>query len=302
MSSPACQTRLGLWLLCMMSPGYAASPGIGLATADGSFQSDHSTVWGNATLFDGNLIETRVSSSQLHLTSGVNLRLAADSRARIYKSAMILEKGIGQLESGNYSIKAAGLQVAQDRPGTTARVQVTGSRRIVVAAAKGSVRVTNSHGVLIARLEEGREMSFEPHDQSVATKVSGILTLKNGKFILVDRVTNVTMQLRGDGLETGVGNLVEITGTVDAAAPTVPGASQLIDVISVKHLVNAAETATAAGAAGAAGGAAAGALAGISTGAMEAVVAGVAAAGTVGGLAAAHDLPGQGSRPPPTSR
>src|SRR5579863_6897906 len=119
MSSPTCQTRLGLWLLCMMSPGYAASAGIGLATADGSFLSDHSTVWGNATLFDGNLIETRVSSSQLCLTSGVNLWLAAESRARIYKSAMILEKGIGQLESGDYRIEAAGLQVAQDRPDTT---------------------------------------------------------------------------------------------------------------------------------------------------------------------------------------
>jgi hypothetical protein len=81
-------------------------------------------------------------------------------------------------------------------------------------------------------------MLFEPQEGSATTvtKVSGILALKDGKFIVVDRVTNVTMQLQGTGLEAEVGNLVEITGTVDAAAPTVAGASQLIDVTSIKRL------------------------------------------------------------------
>ena len=294
---------LGVLSLCTVAACFAASPAIGLVVANGSFQLDHSSVRGSATLFDGNVIETNVSSSQLQLNNGVSLRLAAETRARVYESRLVLEKGIGQLESTKYRIEAAGLQVEADKPGARARVQLTGPKRIVVAARDGAVHVSNSDGVLIARLGSGREMSFEPQASgATVTKVSGILALKDGKFILVDRVTNVTMELQGTGLEAEVGKLVEITGTVDAAAPTVPGASQVIDVTSVKRLTKS-ERVAAAGAGTAAGGAAAGAVAGgLSTGAIVAIVGGVAAAGTVGGLAAAHALPGQGSSQTSTSR
>lgn len=305
MSKFARRASLGLLSLCALSTSYAASPAIGLVVANGSFQLDHSSVRGSATLFDGNMIETNVSSSQLQLNNGVSLRLAAETRARVYESRLVLEKGIGQVESPKYRIEAASLQVEADKPGATARVQVTGPNRVVVAARDGAVRVSNSGGVLIARLDSGREMSFEPQEgnATTVTKVSGILALKDGKFVVVDRVTNVTMQLQGTGLEAEVGNLVEITGTVDAAAPTVPGASQLIDVTSIKRLTKGAREAAGAAAAGAAAGGAAGAAAGgLSTGAIVAVVGGVAAAGTIGGLAAAHDLPGQGSGQPSTSR
>lgn len=306
MSRFARRASLGLLWLCALSSSFAASPAIGLVVANGSFQLDHSRVWASATLFDGNVIETNVSSSQLQLNKGVTLRLAAETRARVYESRLVLEKGIGQLESTNYRIEAASLRVEADKPGATARVQLAGPKRVVVAARDGSVRVSNADGVLIARLDSGREMTFEPQENAGAavTKVSGILALKDGKFIVVDRVTNVTMQVQGAGLEAEVGNLVEITGTVDSAAPTVAGASQLIDVTSIKRLTKGARpAAAAAGAAGAAGaGAAAAAAGGLSTGAIVAIVGGVAAAGTLGGLAAADALPGQGGSQPSTSR
>jgi hypothetical protein len=306
MSRFARRAWLGLLSVCAVSASFAATPGIGLVIANGSFQVDHSTVWGSATLFEGNTIETNVSSSQLKLANGVSLRLAAETRARVYQTRLVLEKGIGQLESTKYHIEAASLRIEADKPGGTVRVQLTGPKRVVVAARDGGVRVSNGEGVLIARLDSGREMTFEPQASDPAlTKVSGILAIKDGKFIVVDRTTNVTMQLEGTGLEAEVGNLVEITGTVDPAAPTVAGASQLINVTSVKRLTKGTkEAAAGAGAAGAAGaGAAAGAAAGgLSTGAIVAIVGGVAAAGTLGGLAAAHALPGQGSSPPSTSR
>ena len=250
MSKIARRASLGLMSLCAAAASFAASSAIGLVVADGSFQLDRSSVRGTATLFDGNVIETNVASSRLHLNNGVSLRLAAESRARVYASRLVLEKGIGQLESPNYRVEAASLVVEADKPGATARVQLTGPKRVVVAARDGEVRVSNSDGVLVARLETGREMAFEPQESgaAVATKVSGILALKDGKFIVVDRTTNVTMQLQGTGLEAEVGNLVEITGTVDSAAPTVAGASQIIDVTSVKRLTKSGRAA--AGAAG----------------------------------------------------
>jgi len=293
----------GLLTLGAAATCFAASPAIGLVVANGSFQLDHSSVRGSATLFDGNVIETNVSSSQLQLNNGVSLRLAAQTRARVYETRLVLEKGIGQLESTKYRIEAASLQVEADKPGATARVQMSGPNRVVVAARDGTVHVSNSDGVLIARLDSGHEMTFEPQESGTTTKVSGILALKDGKFIVVDRTTNVTMQVQGTGLEAEVGNLVEITGTVNAATPTVPGASQVIDVTSIKRLTKSKREAAAAVGTGAAGAGAAGAAAGgLSTGAIVAIVGGVAAAGTVGGLAVAHDLPGQGSSQTSSSR
>jgi hypothetical protein len=302
MSRFARRALLGLLTLGAVGTCFAASPAIGLVVANGSFQLDHSSVRGSATLFDGNVIETNVSSSQLQLNNGVTLRLAAQTRARVYETRLVLEKGIGQLESTKYRIEAASLHVEADKPGATARVQMRGPNRVVVAARDGSVHVSNSDGVLIARLNSGHEMTFEPQESGIATKVSGILAIKGGKFIVVDRTTNVTMQVQGTGLEAEVGNLVEITGTVDAEKPTVPGASQVIDVTSVRRLTKSKREAAAAGAGAAGAGTAGAAAGGLSTGAIVAIVGGVAAAGTVGGLAIAHDLPGQGSSQPSTSR
>jgi len=293
----------GLLFFCAVPAGFAGSSSIGMVLTNGSFQLDQSKVWGSATLFDGSTIETNVSSSQLRLNSGVSLRLAAATRARVYESRLVLERGIGQLESSKYRIEASSLRVEAAGPGATARVQLAGEKRVVVAARDGAVRVSNSEGVLIARLDSGHEMTFQPQESgATVTKISGILALKDGKFILIDRVTNVTMQLEGTGLEAEVGNLVEVTGTVDSGGPTVPGASQLINVTSIKRLTKSSHAAAAGAGAGAAGGGAAAAAGGLSTGATVAIVGGVAAAGTLGGLAAAHDLPGQGGSPSSTSR
>jgi len=281
------------------STAFPASPAIGLAVANGSFQLDQSDVRGNATLFAGSTIETNTTPSEIRLTSGVSARLAAESRARVFDSRLILEKGTGRLNSVNYYIEADGLQVMPDKNGGSAEVHLAGPNRVIVAAEKGLVLVNNREGVLIARLDRGREMSFEPQEAGgTVTRASGILAIKNGQFILVDRVTNVTLQLKGPGLDTHVGKLVEITGTVDAGPPTVPGASQLVDVTKISPLV---KSAAAVGGA-AAGGAAAATAGGLSTGAVVAIIGGVAAAGTVGGLAAAQDLPGQGGGKPSTSR
>ncbi|MGA2740327.1 MAG: hypothetical protein ABSG65_23165 [Bryobacteraceae bacterium] len=300
MSYFARRASLGLLSLCALPASFAASPAIGLVVANGSFQLDHSNIWNTATLFDGNVIETNTSSSQLHLNNGVNLRLAAETRARVYDSRLILEKGIGQVESTKYRIEAASLRVEADKPGATALVQLAGPSRVVVGARDGSVRVSNGEGVLIARVDSGREMVFEPQEAGAAelTKVSGILALKDGKFILVDRITNVTMELQGTGLEAEVGNLVEITGKVDSAAPTVAGASQIIDVSNIKRLTKSAGAAGAAGAGAAGAGAGVATAGGLSAGATVAIVGGVAAAGVVGGLAAA----GEFSSKPATSR
>src|SRR5205085_2848729 len=74
-----------------------AAPAIGIVTASGHFNVEGSQVWGNATLFDGAIIETTSASSELVLRNGVKVQLGAASRARIWQSRMVLEKGVARL-------------------------------------------------------------------------------------------------------------------------------------------------------------------------------------------------------------
>src|SRR5687768_18448848 len=77
----------------------AATPAIGMAVANGSFQVDRMRVSGNASLFDGTVIETGSSSSQIQLNTGQRLRLSSETRAQIYRNKLVLESGFGQMET-----------------------------------------------------------------------------------------------------------------------------------------------------------------------------------------------------------
>ena len=180
--------------------------------------------------------------------------------------------------------------------------------------------MTNAGGILVASMETGNSMVFEPQAGAEApTRASGCLLEKGGKFLLAERTTNIVLELQGSDLERQLGNQVEISGRAVPASPGTPAGSQLIKVAGIKLVskggctaiakklgaatvaAGAAAGASAAGTAGAAGAAGAAAGAGIGIGTV-AVIGGVAAAATVGGLAAVGDLPGQGGASPSASR
>ena len=318
--------------LSMVTAGYgspSSALAIGVAITNGSFQVNHARVSGNATLFDGSTIETATAPSQIQLDGGPRLRLAAETRARIYHNKLVLESGFGQLEAApGYEVEARTLHITAASPGTVTRIRLAADRNVVVVAAvQGSLRVRNAAGLLVANVPAGASIDFEPQAAGAAepTSASGCLLQKSGKFLLAEQTTNVILQLEGADLEKQLGNRVAITGIAQKTPATAPGASQLIKVAGVKMLAKGGCTAMAkklgatatvgaaaasasagaggAGAAGAVGAGAAGAAtaAGIGAGAM-AVVGGVAAAATVGGLAATGSLPGQGDTPSSASR
>jgi hypothetical protein len=287
-------------VLCTSIPYLLASgPVIGFAMADGSFQLDRSTIRGNATLLDGSTLETGAAASRLQLNDGVQLKLAPESRARIFAARTVLEQGTGQLQSSSaYNIEALGLRITSAEPNSVAQVRLQAAKTVQVAALTGAVRVTNAAGVVVGNLVAGMSVAFTPQAGSQApTTASGCLLSKGGKLILVDQTTNVTLEVEGSGLAGEVGNQVKVTGSPSSAAPTVSGATQVVTVSTVDRVAKGgcasvakkvgAATGAAAAAAAAAGAASAGTAAGLSTAAIVAIVGGVAAAGTVGGLAAA---------------
>lgn len=226
---------LTLLMLGAASNVPGATPAIGVAVASGGFLLEHARVFGNTTLFDGSLVETSAGASELQLKGGAHVRLAAESRARVYQQRVVLEKGYTQLESSaGYSLEALSLRIAPAGPDTVTRVRLDGDRTVMVAALAGSVRVHNASGLLVAKVESGRAVSLDPQPASALTRVAGCMFRKANKFIVLDRTTNVMVELRGESLEALAGSLVEVSGNALHGTLPADGATQVVRVSSLK--------------------------------------------------------------------
>ena len=305
------QVMISLVLAGCLTLSQADPAAIGTVVAAGNFQLDDAKVSGNATLFEGTTIQTGAAPSEVRLNNGARMSLGAGARGRVYQDRLLLERGESQIQAGGgYLVQARSLKILSEGGASSARIALAGQSKVQVAALTGALRVTNSKGILVARVMPGAAIEFEPQAAGAAapSRLSGCLVMTAGKYLLTDETTNVTAELKGSGLQTQVGNWVEISGAMDPSAQPAADASQSIKVTAVKRLAkgcSAASKAKAAAAAGAAARAGAGAAAGgtgIGIGATVAIVGGVAAAATVGGLAAAEKLPGQGNDTPSASR
>jgi len=232
------QALVSLLVVACLTYGFAAGPAIGIAIATGTFQADHSSVFGNTTLFEGTLIETNVASSRLRLKNGTQMELAADSRATVFGNRLLLEKGLGELAAtANYRIEARSLRVATVGPHAIARVRLEGATKVQVAAVDGPVRVFNKIGLLVANLKPGNSLSFEPQaGQENSFDMTGCLLQKQGKFVLANLEANQVVELRGAELDQHLRNRIRITGMGLPAETPVSGASQVIQVEKVEQV------------------------------------------------------------------
>ncbi|MBI1791872.1 MAG: hypothetical protein HYR60_30465 [Acidobacteria bacterium] len=281
---------VGVLTLAMAAPP-ATGPVLGMVTANGSFTLDSSRVQGNATLFEGNILETGKASSQLHWTNGGRMQLAAESRGIVYRDRLVLERGENL---GNYQVEARTLRIRPEGSEAQARVSLKGPDRVLVAALSGTVRVASAGGVLVANLEAGHALELEPDQGPAAgsSTVTGCLESDSGKYVLQDEASAVRFVLQGGGVAQHVGNRVQVTGT---ATPSSEWAN-LLQVTSLKVL--ARKCGKGAGAKPGAAGGAAGMAAG-----TKAIIAGVIVAGAAtGGAIAAVSGDDGGPTISPSSR
>lgn len=275
---------ISLMLVGILSLGMAASPSVGIALAKGNFRVDHSSVFGNSTLFEGSTVETARASSELHLNSGVRILLGSDSLCRVFRDRLVLEKGQGQVENaGEYRVEALGLRVY---PVSAAHIALRRSGGLRVAALNAPVRVAKADGILIANLNPGVALDLQPQvvGAAVTSQLSGCLRKKDGHFLLTDETSNVTVELLGADLDRDVGNRVSVTGTIDLGVQAAAGASQVLRVISIKVLATGCPAAPAAAAAK-----------GLSPAAKKAIIAGVVVTGAAAGAAVVAT---RGPKPP----
>ncbi len=308
-------------------PGFAAAgaPVMGVAVTSGAFRLNHATVRGNATLFEGALVETGASPARVDLANGARLDLESESAGRILGGHLALERGAVRIARGagfSAAVEARGLTIQPGTGAAAGRIVLIGMGRVEVAAVTGSLRVHNSTGVLVAAIAAGKALALEPHPKPGPARVSGRLVQRDGHYLLTDETTNVTVEVAGSAatesvLSRHMGERLVITGFARPGAIPASEAAQLIEVAQVTPAPPPPATAPAgsvpagaggaggaggtapagAGGAGGAGGTGGGAAgAGSSTAAisvtMIAVIGGVAAAAVVGGLAAAGNLGG----------
>jgi hypothetical protein len=218
----------------------AAAPVIGTITG-GAFRLNGDTVVANGTLTEGAVIETGSGSASVRLAGGSRLSLSAGSGGRVYSDRFILDKGGTRLENGvGFHLQALGLTIRQDRGLSAGWIGLVGSTRVSVSALSGSFQVLNARGVLVANVAAGTALEFEPLAADVPTHLTGVLAQQNGHFLLSDPVTGVRVEVTGESLVARVGKVVQVTGTRNAAAAPVAGASQVIAARQVRAGTEAA--------------------------------------------------------------
>lgn len=303
----------GVTFACVMSLSAANSPAttIGMVSSDpgqAGVRIDGARVSSNATLFDGSVVASD-SYSRVQLNSGARVNLGVNSVVQVFANHALLEGGISEVQNGlGYTIDARSLHIQPAEAASIARVRLDGDKRVLVTALTAPVNVWNSQGLLVARVLPATPMSFLPQvGAPSAFSSSGCVVNKSNAAVLVDQTGNQVFELqsaaKGVNVRKFVGKRADVTGTMNASATPVQGATQVVSVTGISAATGGdcapvaariGGTMTAAGIAGGAGGAAAAgaaggaavATAGVSGAVIGGVVAAAVAAATVGGIAA----------------
>jgi hypothetical protein len=275
---------------------------IGMASSQNNLTLDNSRVSGNATLFDGSVVEAG-GYSRLQLKNGTRIDLSAGSQAKIFANRASLDRGMSEIQSGSgFEIDANTLKIRTSDAKAIARVKLD-NNSVMVTALNAPVEVLNPAGLLIARVTPGLPLSFMPQaGGGSAFDSTGCVLQKSGAAIIVG-TGNQTYELRGADLRKTIGNSAHVTGTIDSSATAMGGASQVVTVshvtitskggcTAVATTVGASTAAAGLGAAASSGAAAGGAATGAAAGGVShtaLIVGGVAAAtaASLGGAAAA---------------
>ena len=143
---------------CLVS--VAASPSsIGFVVTSGQVQVDGAAVRGNSTLFQGSVVRAGDATSDLMFRGGSNLLLQPGSTATVFRDYGVLEHGAA-VQRGHHALVADGLQISSLSPQGAVLVDVQDKSHLKVTAQSGPAEVRDPAGLLVARLEPGKALSF----------------------------------------------------------------------------------------------------------------------------------------------
>jgi hypothetical protein len=208
-------------LLCMLSYAAAGTVSIGTASARGDMRVDSYLVKGNATLFDGSVVETGQATANLRLNKGTEITMSTASRGTLHSDRLVLQQGESELAaSSSFQLEANGLRVTPNEPNSRGVVSLKAGNTVEVASLNGSFGVTTDHGVLLANVRPGRVVSFAMQAGANPATFSGVglVTFENGTYYLTTN-ENVKYMLTCKDSHRFIGDKVVVSGTLQGGTP-----------------------------------------------------------------------------------
>lgn len=223
-------------LMCMSSYAVGGTVSIGTASARGDMRVDNYTVKGNATLFDGSVVETGHATADLRLAKGTQIMMGTGSLGTLYRDRLVLQRGQTEIASNSFALQANGLRVTPAEPNSRGVVSIKSGKTVEVAALKGSFSVTNSVGVPLASVRPGSGMTFDVQAANGYGQCSsrkdysavGMVTCEGSRYYVVTDVdprsgAETRYELTGKDVKRYVGKKIEVTGDLKCGAAGVGG-------------------------------------------------------------------------------
>lgn len=229
--------QVAIVILSMLAFAEAGTVSIGTASARGDLRVDSYMVKGNATLFNGSVIETGQASADLRLSKGTEITMSASSRGTLYGDHLVLQQGESELAtSSQFQLDAKGLRVTANQPNSRVVVSMRPGNTVEVAALTGSFGVTNDHGALLASVHPGIPVSFamQAGSDSSSITVTGTVSFEDGHFFLTVADTGAKYELTGKDLKKVIGKTITVSGPVVSGATLPAGVTSEIDVSNSK--------------------------------------------------------------------
>jgi hypothetical protein len=203
-------------LVCLLSYAEAGTVSIGTVSARGDMRVDSNTVKGNATLFDGSVVETGQATADLRMNKGAQITMSTSSRGTLYGDHLVLQQGESELAASNsFQLQANGLRVIANEPNSRAVVSMKPGNTVEVASLTGSFGVTSEHGVLLANVRPGHSLSFAMQEGANPTTFSGVglVSFENGTYYLTTN-EDVKYVLTCKDSHRFIGDKVVVSGTI----------------------------------------------------------------------------------------
>jgi hypothetical protein len=205
------------------------------------FQVNGNLATGNATVLAGSSIASGESGAELRLSSGARMYLYTNSAGRAYARRVVLERGAAEWEGPEGTVlEAAGVRILSENGRAAVRVLVREDGKLEALAEGGSLRVTNPAGITVARMRPGMALEFQIQAPKPGAEppfeITGCLERRPGGYVLVDPVTGLVEEVRGDRLDQEVGNVVELTARLLVGQKPIEGASEVIQVLRLRRV------------------------------------------------------------------
>jgi hypothetical protein len=154
-------------LVCLVGQSLLAAPPVGLVMAKRTVRIDTSPVQGNATILSGNVLESVGGTSEVRLGGG-SVFMDTNARMKVFADRAELQTGKIQVRGSNLRADAGSFRIEAGE-GSEAILERT-SKRVVVASLRGSVRLMDPSGTLLASLAPGTALALDPDGDGTGDK------------------------------------------------------------------------------------------------------------------------------------